>query len=129
MISKTSVPTVLSSFTKTWNPKLVARVDDAYDVRVAKLDGAFIWHAHPDEDELFYILKGKVTLELDDSGIEAKEVVLHQGDMFVVPKGVRHRPVAEQAEVMLFEKASVVNTGDVRDSDRTVKIEDRREEL
>jgi len=129
MISKTSVPTVLSSFTKTWNPKLVARVDDAYDVRVAKLDGGFIWHAHPDEDELFYILKGKVTLELDDSGIEAKEVVLHQGDMFVVPKGVRHRPVAEQAEVMLFEKASVVNTGDVKDSDRTVKIEDRREEL
>lgn len=129
MVSKTSVPSVLSSFTKTWNPKLVARVDDAYDVRVAKLDGEFIWHAHPTQDELFYILKGSVTIELDDSTIPDKEAVLNPGDMFVVPKGVRHRPVAQQAEVMLIEQSSVVNTGDVKDSDRTVKIEDRREEL
>lgn len=126
MVSKTSVPSVLSSIAKPWNPKLVAKVDGAYDVRVAKIDGEFIWHAHPDSDELFYILQGSVTLELDETKMGVKEVVLNQGDIFVVPTGVRHRPVARQCEVMLFEKSSVINTGDVKDSERTVKIEDVR---
>ena len=150
MAAPISIPLVFSSFDETWSPRLIASIDSAYDVKIAKIDDAFIWHAHPDSAELFYLLRGDLTLEIDggdageaeggagmlqDAGEDAEEgrpalvrkVAMKPGDVFVVPKGVRHRPVARQAEIMMVEKRGTVNTGDVADSERTRKPKDVRE--
>ncbi|KAM0248881.1 hypothetical protein ACHAP5_003088 [Fusarium lateritium] len=123
MSQTTSVPGVLSSFTERWSPRLVAAVND-HHVKVAKIDGAFIWHAHPDSEELFYLLSGKLTME--NQGEEP--VVMKEGDMYVVPKGVTHKPVAENAVIMMIEKEGTVNTGDQEGSERTKKVQDARVE-
>jgi len=122
MQPKLSVPSILSTITQPWSPKLVANVDNAYDIKIAKIDGSFIWHAHPDPDELFYLLSGALTLEIEGD----KDVVLSPGDVFVVPRGVRHKPIAEKAEIMLIEKVGVVNTGDEERSSLTKSAEDIR---
>ncbi|EGR50138.1 uncharacterized protein TRIREDRAFT_43397, partial [Trichoderma reesei QM6a] len=76
MSTSESIPKLLSSFTETWSPRLVAAIND-HHVKVAKLDGEFIWHAHPNSDELFYLLSGKLTIELDGRD----DVVMQVGDM------------------------------------------------
>jgi mannose-6-phosphate isomerase-like protein (cupin superfamily) len=97
------------SLTELWSPRVVGAIDDLY-VKVAKLHGTFCWHNHPHEDELFLILKGSLRIELD----EARPVVLNEGEMFVVLKGVRHYPVAEEeCLVMLIERKSTLHSGDV----------------
>ncbi|KAL6895339.1 RmlC-like cupin [Trichoderma longibrachiatum] len=121
MSTSESIPNLLASFTETWSPRLVAAIND-HHVKVAKLDGEFIWHAHPNSDELFYLLAGKLTIELEGRD----DVVMQVGDMFVIPKGLRHRPVAEAASVMLIEHESTVNTGDETDSERTRQVKDVR---
>jgi mannose-6-phosphate isomerase-like protein (cupin superfamily) len=89
-----------------WSPRVVAEIDDAY-VKVAKLQGRFTWHAHDDEDELFYVLKGRLRIEMADGAVE-----LAEGETFVVPKGVRHCPVAEdECHVMLIERKTTRHTG------------------
>ncbi len=89
-----------------WNPKVIARLN-GQDVRIAKIKGAFVWHHHDHEDELFWIHKGCLNLEFRD-----KTVTLHEGEMMVVPRGVEHRPVAnEVVELILFEPCETVNTG------------------
>jgi mannose-6-phosphate isomerase-like protein (cupin superfamily) len=94
------------SLTELWSPRVVAELDDSY-VKVAKVQGTLAWHSHEHEDELFYILKGSLTIEMED-----RTVVLHAGDTFVVPKGVRHNPVAEQeCHIMLIERKSTLHTG------------------
>lgn len=96
------------SLTEFWSPKVIGEVDNAY-VKVAKLKGEFCWHAHDDEDELFHVLKGSLRLEMED-----QTVVLNEGEMFVMPKGVRHNPVAdEECLVMLIEKKTTLHTGDI----------------
>lgn len=108
-----NILSMLSTITKPWNPLLVANVNSAYDIKVAKISGSFIWHAHPDTDELFYLLNGCTTLEMEQPHQNAH---LEKGDMFVVPKGVRHRPVSEQgAEIMMIELVGTINTGDEED--------------
>jgi mannose-6-phosphate isomerase-like protein (cupin superfamily) len=100
-----------SQFSEHWAPRRIAQVNN-YDVRIVKLKGEFVWHSHADTDELFYVLKGSLTIELRDGA-----VTLSAGEMYVVPRGVEHRPVAaEECEVMLFEPEDVVNTG-AEDSD------------
>lgn len=121
MYQATSVPEVFSSFTETWSPRLVASVND-HHVKVARIDGEFIWHAHPDSEELFYLLSGKLQMQIE--GQDA--VVMKEGDMFVVPKGVKHRPVAEHACIMMVEHQSTVNTGDEEGSERTIQVQDAR---
>ena len=99
---------VAAELTELWSPRVVAEVDDSY-VKVAKLHGVFGWHAHQDEDELFLVLKGHLRIEMESTVVE-----LTEGEMYVVPKGVRHNPVAEQeCHVMLIEKKSTLHTGDV----------------
>ena len=99
---------VAAALTELWSPRVVAEVDDSY-VKVARLHGVFGWHAHQGEDELFLVLKGHLRIEM-----ESKVVELTEGEMYVVPKGVRHNPVAEQeCHVMLIEKKSTLHTGDV----------------
>ncbi|KAI1425136.1 RmlC-like cupin domain-containing protein [Xylaria sp. FL1777] len=120
-----SIPLTFASFTETWSPRLVAAVNN-HHVKIAKIDGAFIFHAHPDSDELFYLVSGELTLEIESGAQEDDEakprtveaVVLKVGDLYVVPKGVRHRPVAKNAEILMIERNDTVNTGDAEDQQR-----------
>jgi len=99
---------IAASLTELWSPRVIAEVDDAY-IKVAKAQGSLAWHSHAEEDELFLILKGDLRIELEDSVVE-----LGEGEMFVVPKGVRHNPVAEQeCHLMLIERKSTLHTGDI----------------
>ena len=124
MQPKLSIPTILSKITSVYTPNLVSTLNNEYDIKVARTGGGFIWHSHPDTDEFFYILSGSLTIEIEgEKGRE--DVVLTQGEIFVVPRGVRHRPVGE-AQIMLIEKVGVVNTGDAGVSEFTKEIKDAR---
>jgi mannose-6-phosphate isomerase-like protein (cupin superfamily) len=97
----------LASFTELWSPKVVAGFN-GHDVMVVKIKGEFVWHSHPDTDDLFLVLDGKLRIEFRDGKIE-----LGPGQMYVVPRGVEHRPVAdEETHILLIEPASTPNTGD-----------------
>ena len=97
---------VAAQLSEFWSPRVVAEVDDVY-VKVAKVQGTLTWHAHDNEDELFYILKGRLRIEM-----EMQTVELSEGDVYVVPKGVRHNPVAEEeCHVMLIERKTTQHTG------------------
>ena len=110
---------VASGLTELWSPRVVAEVDDSF-VKVAKVHGSLTWHSHDDEDELFFILQGVLRIEM-----EAETVELKAGEAFVVPKGVRHNPVAEQeCLVMLFERKSTLHTGSAV-TDKTRSIADQ----
>ena len=108
----THIPTKLASFSDLWSPKLVAALN-GQEVKLARLSGPFVWHAHPEADELFYVLEGSFRMELRDASGSERAVTLSVGDMLVVPRGVEHRPVADAGPcaVMLFEPAGIVNTG------------------
>lgn len=98
---------VLSGVDEPWSPRTVAVVND-YDVRVVKTGGEFTRHSHPETDELFVVLRGSLTIRMD-----AGDVELGPGQLYVVPRGVEHQPVSpEGAEVLLFEPSATVNTGD-----------------
>ena len=100
---------IAESLTELWSPRVIAELDDSY-VKVAKVQGALAWHSHANEDELFYVLKGRLRIEMEERTVE-----LNQGEMFVVPKGVRHNPVAdEECHVMLVERKATLHTGDVK---------------
>ncbi|MEM9634324.1 MAG: cupin domain-containing protein [Pseudomonadota bacterium] len=98
-----------AQITDFWSPRVVADVNDQ-SVKLAKLKGEFVWHDHEDEDELFFVVKGSLTIQYRDRN----DVVLNAGDMHVVPKGVQHNPIAkDECWVMLFEPAETKHTGDV----------------
>jgi mannose-6-phosphate isomerase-like protein (cupin superfamily) len=113
-----NVDAVLAGLTEHWSPRTVAVVND-YDVRVVKVEGEFTRHSHPETDEFFLVLSGRLTIRMDDG-----EVVLKRGDTFVVPRGVAHQPCADaETTVLLFEPSDTVNTGDAPGSmtaERTV---------
>lgn len=97
---------VAASLTEYWSPRVIAEVDDAY-VKVARVKGSLAWHSHENEDELFFILKGSLRIEMED-----RTVTLAEGDAFVVPKGVRHNPVAEEeCHLLLVERKTTLHTG------------------
>ena len=102
-----------------WSPAVIGEVDDNY-VKVAKVQGTFGWHAHTDEDELFIVLQGRLRIEFEDDAVE-----LGPGEIYVVAKGRRHNPVADQETlVMLLERKSTLHTGDAV-TERTRSIEDQ----
>jgi len=105
-----------AGLTEYWSPRVVAELDESY-VKVAKVHGTFAWHAHADEDELFFVLEGSLTIELED-----RRVVLGAGDAFVVPRGVRHHPVAEnECLIMLIERKTTLHTGgEITDQTRSL---------
>ncbi|POG54484.1 cupin domain-containing protein [Haloferax marisrubri] len=104
-----------ASFDETWAPRIAAELND-YAVKVAKLDGEFVWHAHDETDELFLVRDGRLRIEFRDRD----DAELGPGDLLVVPRGVEHRPVAlEPTEVLLVEPAETLNTGDAEESDLT----------
>ena len=107
-MSVTTPKQVAATLTELWSPRIIAEVDDSY-IKVAKVEGSLAWHSHDNEDEVFLVLKGRLRIEMDDRSVE-----LAEGDMFVVPKGVRHNPVAEQeCHIMLIERKSTAHTGNV----------------
>ncbi|NNM33912.1 MAG: cupin domain-containing protein [Gemmatimonadetes bacterium] len=97
-----------------WSPAIVARIND-HEVKVARIEGEFIWHAHPETDEAFLVLRGRLRMDLRDGSVE-----LGPGDLYVVPRGVEHRPVADsECHIAMIELAGTVNTGDAG-GERTV---------
>jgi mannose-6-phosphate isomerase-like protein (cupin superfamily) len=114
MVTKVNLRDKLARFSDHWNPKIIADLNDSH-VKVVKLQGEFVWHNHRDEDELFLILHGRLTIELRDG-----EVTLDPGEFVVIPKGVDHRPVArEEVHLLLIEPKGIQHTGGVTDT-RTV---------
>jgi len=96
-------------FSEAWSPKVVARLND-YEIKLVRLDGEFVWHAHDDTDELFLVFDGTMTIQLRDG-----DVTLGPGEMFVVSRGVEHCPIARgEVRAMLIEPAGVANTGDAQ---------------
>lgn len=97
---------VAATLAELWSPRVVAELDDSF-VKVAKVQGVLAWHSHDNEDELFFVLKGTLVIEMED-----RTVVLDEGEAFVVPKGVRHNPIAEhECHIMLIERKSTLHTG------------------
>ncbi len=96
-------------FKEQWTPKIISGLNDQY-IKLAKAEGEFVWHNHADEDELFFIVKGKLLIKFRD-----KDVELNEGEMIVIPKGVDHMPIAkEECCVMLIEPKSIKHTGEVK---------------
>ncbi len=111
-------------FSDTWSPKIVGELN-GQQVKLARIEGAFIWHAHEGEDELFLVIEGGFRMDLRDADGAERSVDVATGEFVIVPRGVEHRPVAERpASILLFEPASTHHTGGV-DSPRTVHVLDR----
>lgn len=103
-----NIATSLDAVSEYWSPRRLTSIND-YDVKLAKFLGEFVWHTHPDTDELFLVVDGTITIQL-----RAENIVLGQGDVYVVPRGVEHCPKADaEASVLLFEPKGTINTGDV----------------
>jgi len=119
MSSVTSPAAIAATLTELWSPRVIAEVDDAY-IKVARVHGTLAWHSHADEDELFMVLKGRLSIEMEDRTVE-----LGAGELFVVPKGVRHNPVAsEECHILLIERKSTRHTGDVV-TDKTRSLDEQ----
>ncbi|MCL4814975.1 MAG: cupin domain-containing protein [Vicinamibacteraceae bacterium] len=113
-MQKVNVAEKLSLFSECWSPRLVGELNGQH-VKLVKLKGEFVWHHHAHEDELFLVLKGRLLMRLRQG-----DITLDEGEFLIVPKGVEHQPVAdEEVHVLLFEPASTLNTGNVR-NERTV---------
>jgi len=112
-MSKVNIAEKFSQFNGYWEPKIVGELNNQY-VKLAKLKGEFVWHHHENEDELFLVVKGNLTIKLRDGDVE-----LSEGEFYIIPSGVEHMPVAEsEVHVLLFEPKSTVNTGNA-DSEKT----------
>ncbi len=100
----------LDLFSEHWSPKIIAQMND-YQFKIVKIQGEFVWHEHPETDEVFIVLKGQLEIQLREAS-----VLLNEGEMYVVPKGVEHKPVArEECHILLVEPEGTINTGNVVD--------------
>ena len=103
-------------FIEQWQPKVIAKMND-YQFKIAKIEGEFTWHSHKNTDETFIVIKGEIDIQFRDGFVKVKE-----GEMFVVPAGVEHKPVSKkESQIMLIEPHGVVNTGDNTSNDLTAK--------
>jgi mannose-6-phosphate isomerase-like protein (cupin superfamily) len=120
IMEKVNLVDKLGSFNEQWSPKIVGELN-GQQVKLVKFQGPFVWHHHDHEDELFLVVHGRFRMELRD-----KNVWIEEGEFIIIPRGAEHRPVAdEEAHVLLFEPASTLNTGNVRNErtlDRLEKI-------
>lgn len=116
--TKVSLPEAFARFSEHWTPKVVGELN-GQQVRLARLLGPFVWHHHEAEDELFLVVKGHLRLEFREHSVELRE-----GEFLIVPRGVEHRPVAdEEVHVLLFEPASTLNTGNTREARTAERLE------
>jgi len=105
-MGKINLKDKLSMFSEHWSPKVIAEMND-YQFKLVKIQGDFVWHNHTDTDEVFIVIEGEMKIEFENENVE-----LGEGDMYVVPKGVEHKPSAErECKVLLVEPRDVVNTG------------------
>lgn len=108
----------LASFSEHWSPKVVGELN-GQQVKLVKFLGPFVWHHHGQEDELFYVVKGRLRMEFRDRSVDVAA-----GEFIIVPRGVEHRPVADaEVEVMLFEPSTTLNTGNVRNERTRERLE------
>lgn len=113
-IEKVNLAQKFAQFSDYWSPKIAGELNDSH-VKLVKLKGEFVWHHHDAEDELFLVISGTLTIQLRD-----RDIVLHEGEFVILPKGVEHRPVAhEEVQVLLLEPKTTLNTGNVQ-NERTV---------
>ena len=118
MIEKIALEEKFARIREHWSPKIVGEVNDCL-VKLVKFQGEFVWHSHEREDEMFLVVKGKMTMRQRDGDVEVGE-----GEFIVIPRGVEHMPVAkEEAHVLLFEPKTTLNTGDVRNERTRVELE------
>ena len=104
-----------SLITEQWDPKIVAQLND-YQIKIAKIQGEFVWHSHPETDEVFWVVNGKLNIQLRDQDLH-----LESGEMCVIPSGVEHKPSAEEeCQILMVESAGTLNTGDAG-GERTVE--------
>ena len=114
-MDKVNIRDKFALFDAYWTPKILGEVNNSY-VKIFKAKGEFVWHSHENEDEFFLVIKGQLCIKL-----RGKEIVLNEGEFFIVPKGIEHMPYAkEEAHVLLFEPKEVVNTGSTV-SEKTVE--------
>lgn len=119
MANRTSPKDLAASLTELWSPKVIAEIDDSY-VKVAKVHGELAWHSHDHEDELFFVLKGRLRIEMESGSVDLRE-----GELYVVPKGILHNPVAdEECHLMLIERKATLHTGSTV-TDRTRSLEEQ----
>ena len=110
----------LSRFSEQWSPKIIAEMD-GFQFKLAKLEGDFVWHSHPDTDEAFFVLDGQLRIDFRDGS-----VTLCAGELLIVPKGVEHKPFAQsECQVLLFVRGGTLNTGDAPPSRLTADIQAR----
>ena len=115
--NKINLKEKLSMFAKHWSPRIIAEMND-YQFKLAKIKGEFIWHDHKDTDETFIVIEGTMCIEFRDSRVE-----LSEGELFVVPRGVEHKPCAEnECKILVVEPKGVINTGEI-DSELTINEE------
>ena len=115
-MQKVNIQEKLATFSDYWNPRIVGELNGQH-VKAVKLKGEFVWHHHDHEDELFLVIKGKLKMEFREKTVE-----VNPGEFIIVPHGIEHRPVAdEEVEMLLFEPASTLNTGNV-ENERTRKV-------
>ena len=119
-IEKVNLAEKFGLFHEHWSPKIVGELDN-YHIKVVKIQSEFVWHKHDDVDEMFFVVDGQFTMQLRDG-----DVIVQAGEFIIIPAGVEHCPLAdEECQIVLFEKAGTVNTGDAADSDKTVQELDR----
>ena len=108
-MKKINLKSKFQKFTDQWSPKVIEEMND-YQFKLVKIENDFTWHKHEDTDEAFFVIEGKMGIELEDETIE-----LNEGEMIVIPKGKKHKPYAnKEAKIMLIEPKGVTNTGDIR---------------
>lgn len=117
-IEKIVLSEKFSQFQELWTPKIIAELN-GQQIKIAKVKGEFVWHKHDNEDEVFLVVKGRLKIRLRD-----KETILNPGEMILIPRGVEHQTAAdEETEIMMFEPATTLNTGDADDVRRLEKPE------
>lgn len=120
MNKKINLKEQAAKLNELWSPRIIGELDNAYYAKIAKLKGELAWHSHDDEDELFLVVQGKLKIELKDQAVE-----LSEGDLYIIPKGVRHNPIAEEeCTVLIFEQKATKHTGNV-EHEKTRSIDDQ----
>lgn len=118
MMEKVNLAEKFALFSDQWSPKVVGELNGQL-VKLVKFKGEFVWHHHDHEDELFYVVKGSFDMEMRD-----KTVTVNEGEFIIMPRGVEHRPVAkEEVEIMLFEPATTINTGNITNEKTVTDLE------
>jgi len=118
-MKKININEKLNTFSEYWSPKIVGDINESY-VKLVKLKGEFVWHMHENEDEMFMVIKGRMVIKL-----RTEDIILNEGELFIIPRGTEHMPVAEdEVHVMLLEPKTTLNTGNVK-NERTVEILDK----